>query len=80
MIYTTQNISELKSQLEQASENIVVELHFFSSDNNKYQAGGVLAKIEEDYIQIAFNARNNTIIDFLNFSFKDIIDIKIVTP
>ncbi len=46
--------------------------------NTKYECVGVLIKEENKKIRIAFNARENKIIDFLDIEKKNIVSMTVI--
>ncbi|MHB0978274.1 MAG: hypothetical protein ACYC1K_02640 [Minisyncoccota bacterium] len=58
--------------------NIIVELTILDDKKNKYKCTGVLMKENNSVLRIGFNARNNTVIDYLDVKIKQILDIKMI--
>jgi len=61
-------------------ENTVVHVVLRTSDNEEYECVGVLMKEEGDTIEIAFNAKNDVVIDDVKIKKTDILSIDIVDP
>lgn len=59
-------------------ENTIVRVIFFGSDKNKYECVGVLTKDEENLIRVAFNAKDNVVVDYLDIKRKDIVKIEVL--
>jgi len=56
--------------------NRVVQVHFWAEDKNKYECVGVLMNEEGDFIEIAFNAINGEVKDFLKIPKKFVKEIR----
>lgn len=59
-------------------ENTIVKVVFLGSDKRKYECVGVLTKDEENLIRVAFNAKDDVVVDYLDIKKSDIVNIKIL--
>lgn len=61
-------------------ENTIVHVAFKGRFGEEYECVGVLIKEEKDFVQIAFNAKNDKVKDFLDIKRSDISSINILDP
>ena len=61
-------------------ENTIAQVVFLGSDKRKYECVGVLTKDEKNLIRIAFNAKDDVVVDYLDIERKNIIKIEILSP
>ena len=63
-------------------ENTVVHvvMHEEKDNDTEYECVGVLMKEEGDTIEIAFNAKNDVVVDDVKIKRSDILSIDIVDP
>lgn len=61
-------------------ENTVVHVVFRGSDNKEYECIGVLMREGEGTIRVAFSAKDDKVVDFLDIKRSDIISIDIMDP
>ncbi len=57
-----------KIDIKDDHENTIVHVTFLMYNGIEYECVGVLMKDEEDFIQVAFNAKNNVVCD--NYDIK----------
>lgn len=60
------------------SKNTIVHVAFNGKFNEEYECVGVLIKDEKNFIRIAFNAKNDKVIDYLDIKRSDIISINVL--
>ena len=60
------------------SENNVAHIIFNGKFNEKYECAGVLIREKKDLIRIAFNSKNDKVVDYLDIKRSDIISINIL--
>jgi len=61
-------------------ENTVVRVIFRGKFNDKYDCVGVLVREEKKMIRIAFSAKDNKMVDFLDVRKSKIVSIGIIHP
>ena len=61
-------------------ENTVVHLVLRDDNNEEYDCVGVLVREEEQEIRVAFSAKNDKVVDFLDIKRPEIVSINIVSP
>jgi len=61
-------------------ENTVVRVVFRGRFNEEYECAGVLMREEDDLIRVAFNAKDDKVIDFLDIKRSEIVSIDISDP
>jgi len=62
------------------NKNTVVRVIFEDRFKAKYECVGVLIKENKDSIRIAFNAKNDRVVDFIDVKQSNIIKIDIIDP
>lgn len=60
------------------SENTIVHIVFRGKFNEEYECVGVLMKEKKDLIRVAFGAKNDKVVDYLDIKRSDIIRINIL--
>lgn len=60
-------------------ENTVVSV-VFNAENEEYECVGVLTKESDEMIRVAFSAKNDTTVDYLDIPQTDIVSIDVVDP
>lgn len=61
-------------------ENTIVRVVLRASDNEEYECVGALMREEEETIRVAFNAKDDEVVDFLDIKRSEIVSIDIVDP
>lgn len=61
-------------------ENTIVHVVLRASDNEEYECVGALMREEEETIRVAFNAKNDEVVDFLDIKRSEIVSIDVVDP
>lgn len=62
------------------TNNLIVRVILHADDKKEYECVGVLMKMKEDKdtVRIAFNAKNDKVVDYLDIKKTDIISIDIL--
>lgn len=61
-------------------ENTIVRVVFRGKFNEEYECAGVLMIEKEGLIRVAFGAKNDIVVDYVDIKRKDIVSITIVNP
>lgn len=61
-------------------ENTIVRVVLRASNNEEYECVGALMREEEEIIRVAFNAKDDEVVDFLDIKRSEIVSIDIVEP
>ena len=57
-------------------ENKIIEIKFIGPDNEHYKCCGVFMYNKNGIIRVAFSAKNNNVVDFLDIDKENILKIK----
>jgi len=60
------------------SENTIVKVIFRGDFNEEYECVGVLIKDEKHMIRVAFNSKNDKVVDYVDIKRKNIKKIDVV--
>lgn len=59
-------------------ENTIVHVIFRGKLNEEYECAGVLMREEKDIVRVAFSAKNDKVVDYVDIKRSDIISIDIL--
>jgi len=59
-------------------ENTIARVVFHNSFNEEYECAGVLMREKKDLIRVAFGAKNDKMVDYLDIKRSDIKSIDII--
>ena len=63
---------------EDSRENTLVHVVMRGSDGEEYECVGVLMREDEDTIRIAFNAKDDVVVDYYDIQKRDVISIEVI--
>lgn len=61
-------------------ENTVAHVVLHGDDNEEYECIGVLVRDEDDMIRVAFTAKDDQIVDYLDINRSEVVSINVVDP
>ncbi|VAW25291.1 hypothetical protein MNBD_BACTEROID04-1998 [hydrothermal vent metagenome] len=62
------------------SENVITRIVLQDESKKEYELIGILMKEEKDMIRVAFNAKDDEVIDYLDIKKSNVVSINILTP